>query len=127
MWFLKKKQANTKSANDKIAAMIAGRIINWQRNASRHLNQRVSRYTKEAQLRWFWLFCGLALIALISSVLITSRLAHLLRIRNSALPVHIGQSSDGPPKPPNLKKTDSLNHQKINVWKRSMKPAANRR
>lgn len=112
MWFLKKKQANTHSANDKIAAMIAGRIINWQRNTSRHLNQRVSRYTKEAQLRWFWLFCGLAMIALISSVVITGRLAHMPRIHNSALPVYIGQSSNGPPKPHSLKKTDSLNHQK---------------
>lgn len=112
MWFLKKKQANTPSDNDKIAAIIAKRIINWQRNTSRHLNQRVNRYTKEAQLRWFWLFCGLALIALISSVLITSRLARMPRIHNSAMPVFIGRSSNAPPKPRDLTKTDSLNHQK---------------
>ncbi|QHS55218.1 hypothetical protein GWR56_06565 [Mucilaginibacter sp. 14171R-50] len=112
MWFLKKKQANEHSVNDKVAEMIAGRIVKWQRNASQRLNQRVRRYSKESQLRWFWLFCGLALMALICSVLITSRLAQMPRIRNSALPVHIGQSSDGPPKPHSLKKTDSLNHQK---------------
>ena len=112
MWFLKKKQANDHSANDKVAEVVAGRIVKWQRNASQRLNQRVCRYSKESQLRWFWLFCGLALIALISSVLITSRLAQMPRIRNSALPVHIGQSSFGPPKRRDLTKTDSLNHQK---------------
>lgn len=104
MWSLKKKQVNDHPANDTVAEMIAGRIIKWQRHTSRLLNQRVNRYTKEAQLRWFWLFCGLALIALISSVLITSRLAQMPRIGNSALPVHIGQSSGGLPKPHSLKK-----------------------
>lgn len=112
MWFLKKKQTNDHSVNDKVAEVIAGRIVKWQRNASQRLNQRVRRYSKESQMQWFWLFCGLALIALVSSVLITSRFAQMPRIRNSALPVHIGQSSDGPPKPHSLKKTDSLNHQK---------------
>lgn len=112
MWFLKRKQANNHSANDKIAGLIAGRIIRWQRNSSKRLNQRASRYSKDAQLRWFWLFCGLAMVALLCSVLITSRLASMPRIRNSALPVYIGQSSDGPPKPHDLKKTYSLNHQK---------------
>jgi len=112
MWFLKRKQANDHSTNDKVAGMIAGRIIRWQRNSSQKLNQRASRYSKDAQLRWFWLFCGLALVALLCSVLITSRLISMPSIQNSAMPVHIGQSSDGPPKPVNLKKTDSLNHQK---------------
>jgi len=112
MWFSKRRQANNHAANDKIAGMIAGRIIKWQRNTSQRLNQRASRYTKQVQFRWFWFFYGLALMALVSSVLITSRLAQMPRIRNSALPVHIGQSSDGPPKPSDLKQTDSLNHQK---------------
>lgn len=112
MWFLKRKQATHHPANNKVAGMIAARIIKWQRNASQRLNQRVSRYSKESQLRWFWLFCGLALIALLCSVLVTSRLTRMPRIHNSGLPVHIGQSSDGPPKPHDLKKTDSLNHQK---------------
>jgi len=110
MWFLKSKQSNNHPANDKVAGMIAGRIIKWQQSSSRRLNQRVSRYSKESQLRWFWLFCGLALIALICSVLVTSRLTSMPRIRNSSMPVHIGQSSDGPPKARYLKKTDSLNH-----------------
>lgn len=108
MWFMKKKQANDHSANDQVAELIAGRILKWQRNASQRLNQRVRRYSQPSQLRWLWLFCGLALIALISSVLLTSRLTQMSRFRNSALPVHIGQSSDGPPKPHDLKKTDSL-------------------
>jgi len=112
MWFLKRKQANNNPVNDKVAGMIAGRIIKWQHSSSQKLNQRVSRYSREAQLRWFWLFCGLALIALICSVLVTSRLTSMPRIRNSSMPVHIGQSSDGPPKPSDLKQTDSLNHQK---------------
>ncbi|NCD68080.1 hypothetical protein [Mucilaginibacter agri] len=112
MCFLKRKTSKNNEATDRMAGVIAGSILKWQRRTSARLNESVNRQSKNTQLRWFWLCCGLALFALVCSVILTSRSTTLPRIHDPALPTHIGQSSAGPPKPQDRQKTDSLNHQK---------------
>ena len=109
MWFLKKQAPKERPEQDRLAASIAVRIINWQRGVADRLNGRARRYDRATQLRWFWLGCVLAVAALICSVLITGREISLPHIHNTRLPTHIGQSSDGPPKK-DLIPTDSLTH-----------------
>ncbi|RCH56838.1 hypothetical protein DJ568_03000 [Mucilaginibacter hurinus] len=107
MWFSDKKK-NGAQVPDEVARSIAGRIVRVQKAASEHLNNRVNRYDRRTQLRWFLLGCFLALLAILSSVWVTMHHRPMPQLRSNAMPVHIGKSSDGIPLKPEPSK-DSVN------------------
>jgi len=108
MWFSKSKNKETPE-QDMLARSIAGKILRWQLAASHRINKMVNRHGRKTQLRWFWLCCGLAAMAVICSVLFTMNRAGMPKLRSNEIPVHIGKSSEGIPAQP---QQDSVNAKK---------------
>lgn len=107
MWFNKRKNGG-QPEHDQIARSIADKIIKVQHAASDMLNIKVNRYGKRTQLRWFWMGCVLALLAVICSVSVTFHHHPMPKLRSGVMPSHIGKSSDGIPIIPETIK-DSVN------------------